>query len=537
MKFSTLVSIATVTTLVAAKNVVNLHDLKIGVEGEEQEDTNEKREPKNVVNLQGLQLGVSDEQEEIAKRDAKNIVNLLGLKGEDKQKRDAKNVVNLHGTTGNDKREPKNVVNLHGDIKEKREPKNVVNLHGDVKEKREAKNVVNLHGDVKEKREPKNVINLQALKEEFEAENSNEKRERVFNPDLPQLEILKQALEGGDEPKRDAKDLAALAGLVDTLKKRDAKNVPNLEALRQALDASITKRDAKNLADLEALKKALDADINKRDAKNLADLDALKKALEASIDKRDAKNLANLEALRQALDEAPINKRETDKVFKLHDFIAHAPPTRPKPKNILDVAELQRSQQGPRGADRTYQEIIDSRDSLLEFDVVDCYNNLLQSVLPQLSSISIFTGYIREFLDIDAKTANPNEVMLVVAPDNDAIETKLNDLKPWEFPKSLESAKDDKEQEEILNDNLLNFLNGHLVNNFEKKLVIDKSVTDAVVIITQLNNGNFLKIKQVRSSDKFFIKLVDHEDWIPVESVKQVENGFVFIIKDSLVKP
>lgn len=95
----------------------------------------------------------------------------------------------------------------------------------------------------------------------------------------------------------------------------------------------------------------------------------------------------------------------------------------------------------------------------------------------------------------------------------------------------------EKEQEDVVNDNLLNFLNGHLVNNFEKKLIIDKSVSDSVIIVTQLNNGNFLKIKQIRSTDKFFIKLVEQENWINVESVKQVENGFVFIINDSLVKP
>lgn len=49
----------------------------------------------------------------------------------------------------------------------------------------------------------------------------------------------------------------------------------------------------------------------------------------------------------------------------------------------------------------------------------------------------------------------------------------------------------EKEQEDVVNDNLLNFLNGHLVNNFEKKLIIDKSVSDSVIIVTQLNNGNF----------------------------------------------
>lgn len=431
MKLSTVISIATVTSLVAAKNVINLQNLRLGVEAEEETHKNDKRDPKNVVNLQGLRLGVINEEEKEvkhAKRDAKNVVDFIGLRQADGE---SKHI---------NKREPKNVVNLaHFDEDDEDEGK----------KKREAKRVTKLHGDdILSKRDPKNIVNLQALKEGFEAEaKAAGNVKRTFNADLPQLKILKDSLDEGNEPKRDAQDLARLASLVDVVGKRDAKNVVNL-----------------------------------------------------------------------------------------NDFITSSKPVKREPKNVFNLDKFQQSNHQVKRQEEQ-QQVLDNSNNVFTFDLADCYNNLLQSVLPQLSSISIFSGYIRQFQDIDAKTANPNEVMLIVAPNDDAVESKLNDLKPWEFPKSLESNMNEKEQEDVVNDNLLNFLNGHLVNNFEKKLIIDKSVSDSVIIVTQLNNGNFLKIKQIRSTDKFFIKLVEQENWINVESVKQVENGFVFIINDSLVKP
>ena len=212
MKLSTVISIATVTSLVAAKNVINLQNLRLGVEAEEETHKNDKRDPKNVVNLQGLRLGVINEEEKEvnhAKRDAKNVVDFIGLRQADGE---SKHI---------NKREPKNVVNLaHFDEDDEDEGK----------KKREAKRVTKLHGDdILSKRDPKNIVNLQALKEGFEAEaKAAGNVKRTFNADLPQLKILKDSLDEGNEPKRDAQDLARLASLVDAVGKRDAKNVVNL---------------------------------------------------------------------------------------------------------------------------------------------------------------------------------------------------------------------------------------------------------------------------------------------------------------------
>ncbi|EMG46881.1 FAS1 domain-containing protein [Candida maltosa Xu316] len=403
----------------------------------------------------------------------------------------------------------KNVVNLQGfkselegeqeGQPEKREPKNVVDLtHGyGSKVKREPKNVVDLtHGyGSKVKREPKN---------------------------LPNLEALKAELQDGDVPKRDAKNLInllALKGQFDNEngnKKREAKNLPNLQALKSELDAEVLgKRDAKNSLNLQALKAELDT-ITKRDAKNLPNLAALKAQLE-NISKRDAKNSFNLAALKEELE--TITKRDA--------------------KNTVDLAALKEELDTITKREEEQQFFtLETSGKSFTFSEVDSHNNLLQSILPQMSSISLFSSFIRQFTDIDAKTANPEGFMLIIAPSNHALETKLNDLKPWEFPKQIDEELSEQEKEDILSENLLTFLDGHLINDFEKNLAIENSDSkEDLVVISQLNNGKFVKIKQNQLNQKFAVKLIDQESWIDVEIAKRVENGYIFTIDDSFVKP
>ena len=40
--------------------------------------------------------------------------------------------------------------------------------------------------------------------------------------------------------------------------------------------------------------------------------------------------------------------------------------------------------------------------------------------------------------------------MLIVAPDNDSLETKLSDLKPWEFPEQITPEQSEQEQDKTL---------------------------------------------------------------------------------------
>lgn len=261
-----------------------------------------------------------------------------------------------------------------------------------------------------------------------------------------------------------------------------SKNVADLNLFKESLqEESQDKRDAKNVIDLKQFEASTQQDqIEKRDAKNVYNLQALKQGLENGNEKRDAKNVYNLQALKEGLevenDKEVKNKRSIQQVFHIEE------------QNI--------------------------------------HQNLLQSILPQLQSITVFTGYIRDDLSLAEKTADSTQSMIIIAPSDDAISNKLDNLKPWEFPTELTGNSDD---DKIVKENLKNFLNGHIIVDFK-----DKFVTNNDEIIANLINGKEVKIKQ-EGVDKFQISTGN--EWIKVEIVKQVDNGYIFVINDTLVKP
>ncbi|CAK9438664.1 uncharacterized protein LODBEIA_P28880 [Lodderomyces beijingensis] len=333
----------------------------------------------------------------------------------------------------------------------------------------------------------------------------------------------------------------ALISLVLLTNMVAAKNVFNLHQLQDLTkeenneEAVADKRDAKNTFDLAALKESLQ---EKRDAKNVVDLSRL-----SDEGKAKRKNTPNLEALAQRISKVTVQKRKN--VVNLNDFVKSHDFTADKrdAKNTFDVTSY--FQNHPLDAKRDQQVLENDKTKQEEnlyfiFNQVDCFNNLLQSILPQLKSISIFAGYIRSSQEFNTKTESVDQNMLILAPSDDAIEDKLSNLKPWEFPHSLDGIQDEKQQDEIIESNLENFLQGHIVTNFENKvdIVQDQDDKSGKVVVTVLDNGKVLQIKQDQLTEKFSIRLDGKTNaWIPVESVRQVENGFIFVINDSLVKP
>ncbi|KAK6200239.1 uncharacterized protein RJT21DRAFT_121133 [Scheffersomyces amazonensis] len=255
---------------------------------------------------------------------------------------------------------------------------------------------------------------------------------------------------------------------------------------------------AKNVVDLNAINAAFQNEaVHKRDAKNIVDLNEFKSAIEAEVEdagfsKRDAKYSVDL--------------------TKLQDAVRH------------EVESYDK-----RGEDQ-FRFIIDEDDSK---------SNVLQSLLPQIQAISIMSGYIRDNEKLSIKTELTNETMIIVAPTNEAIAGKLSGLKPWEFPNPITDKMDDETVERILSQNIESFLNNHIVTNFEQNLSINK---EDKLIETKLVNGDLLKIKQDETTQKFAVEVIHkHKNkstgWIAVQSVKQVDNGFIFIVDDTLVKP
>ncbi|RLV94369.1 FAS1 domain-containing protein [Spathaspora sp. JA1] len=276
---------------------------------------------------------------------------------------------------------------------------------------------------------------------------------------------------------------------------------------------------AKNVVDLNSFKSNLE---DQQDQ-----LEKRKNVVDLLHDKRQPKNIVDLNKFKQPIKKDVINLEE----FKIGKREA---------KNVFDLTKLQQhSQQGITKRQEEQQVLSNSKHMLFAVDDVDCYTNLLQSILPQIHSISVFAGYIRDNQVLYDKTEFINETMVIIAPTNTAIDSKLSGLKPWQFPNSLTDVKDELKQEELLQENLNSYLNGHIITNFESKLIIgnDDDVTVQQVIIAPLRNGKLVKIKQDSISDKFKVKLMEEREWIDVVLVKQVENGFVFVIEDSLVKP
>ena len=246
-------------------------------------------------------------------------------------------------------------------------------------------------------------------------------------------------------------------------------------------------------------------------SKNVYNLHALDDVDQASNDKRDAKNVPNLEFLKELSENG---KRDAE------------------PKNVINLQDLK------VGVDDE-DEGKEKRDAKNTPNLIDCYNNLLQSILPQLKSVSIFAGYIRDNKDLNSKTEALDSNMLIISPTDDAIENKLSNLKPWEFPTLLDEATTEQDQDKILQDNLQNYLDGHIVVAFQDKINIeDGDQGKEKVVVTKLNNGELLEIKQNMVSQTFSVRVAaKHKKWIPVVTVRQVENGFIFVIDDSLVKP
>ncbi|KAI3403920.2 hypothetical protein KGF56_003350 [Candida oxycetoniae] len=255
-------------------------------------------------------------------------------------------------------------------------------------------------------------------------------------------------------------------------------------------------------------------------------------------EKRDAKNIVNFADLQNEVAHAHSSITKRKNVFNLSEFVTSLDSNgKREAKNIFDVSEYLKVHHLVERDNQQY--VLDDNHLTFTLNEADSCNNLLQSILPQLKSISIFAGYIRNNKEIDGKTESIDQHMLIIAPTDEAIETKLRNLKPWEFPRSLESVSNEEEQEKIIKENLENYLFGHIVTNFEDKLTIEKVKGESGKIVsTTLNNGKTLHIKQNQLNGFFFVKLSgDENGWIPVETVKQVENGFILIIDDSLVKP
>lgn len=301
--------------------------------------------------------------------------------------------------------------------------------------------------------------------------------------------------------------------------------------------------------------------------KNVIDLDQFKIDVDSEGNgKRDAapapKNVfpgIQIEKLNERDEEvdAVMDKREPKNVFpgiqieKLNerDEAVDAVMIKREPKNVFPGIQIEKLNERDEGVEavmikREAKNVfkfellrdIDSkkRDEQTQI-ILKNTNNLLQSVIPQVSEISIFGGYIRDNDEISKLTETASVSTLIIAPSDDAIYNKLNGLKPWEFPRLIDDSKDDEYNDKIINENLNDFLSGHIISNFGDLADGTSKAINSASISTHLNNGKKIVITQDVATGSF--SLTFDEKTTRVASVREVDNGYLFVINDVLSKP
>ncbi|CAI5757564.1 unnamed protein product [Candida verbasci] len=242
----------------------------------------------------------------------------------------------------------------------------------------------------------------------------------------------------------------------------------------------------KNIFDLEKLKLGVE------------DSKKLQEQAEESNQKR--KNTFNLESLKIGKSD----KFKRKNTFKPVDF------TIDKRKNTFNPSDFKIDKRKNTFNPSDFK--IDKRSQ----DILSM-NNILTTVLPQLKSISIFTSYLRDDVNLNNKFETEDSI-LIIAPTDEAISNLC--LKPWEFPKEIKG--DDKEENELVNFNIEHFIAGHMSTTFS-------NIDDVT-----LDNGK--QINVVFDGTNYGIQ-VENDVVIDVIYAEKVKNGIILIINDTLVKP
>ncbi|GEQ70108.1 hypothetical protein JCM33374_g3784 [Metschnikowia sp. JCM 33374] len=166
-------------------------------------------------------------------------------------------------------------------------------------------------------------------------------------------------------------------------------------------------------------------------AKNVFYLDDLVAAV--NNEKREPKNVVSLDALRAAADEASFDDLETGNFGKkrhLQDVLQPSAPAAP----------------------------------------------LLKSLLPQVRSISVFSGYLRNSPRVLNNWDNADSFVLIIAPTDEAFAqlSAKTGKKPWEYPQEIKNNDSD---EQVIKNNLDFLIRAHISAPIDREQSQKTSVT------------------------------------------------------------
>lgn len=225
-----------------------------------------------------------------------------------------------------------------------------------------------------------------------------------------------------------------------------------------------------------------------------------------------SKNVVYLEDLGAAIEKGQNSKREPKNVVSLEALkaAAHKEGVKGKrePKNVVDI--------------KTYFETHNKRDQKVLLKSNDI---LLESLLPQMPSISIFAGYVRDNAEILNQMESRRSFTLLVAPSDDAIATKLGGMKPWEFP---EIIKNDEHDDETIASNIDSFLRAHI--SVEQVMLAQSNEISTILL-----NGKEVVIHNDPTTGIYTLRVEGKN--VPVKTSRLAGNGVVLIIDEVLSKP
>lgn len=224
-----------------------------------------------------------------------------------------------------------------------------------------------------------------------------------------------------------------------------------------------------------------------------------------------AKNVVYLDNLRAAIDkESENSKRDAKNVVSLDDLKAAIDKQEDKAKVSRDLDSV-----------KSFFKKFSKRDQ----EVVTIGAPLLQNLLPQIPTVSIFSGYLRDDEHLLTQMENENSFTILIAPSDNAIAHKLNGVKPWEFPKKVMY---DETDDEVVAYNIDHFLKAHILTELQQ-------VSENNELRSVLLDGREIVVKSDPTTGTYRLKI--DGKWLPVTSVSLADNGIVFVIEDVLSFP
>lgn len=389
--------------------------------------------------------------------------------------------------------------------------------------KREAKNVVDLNliydGDL-EKREGKNVFNAQLVIDENELS------------------------------KRDGKNVVDLNLVIDeaSLNKRDGKNVFNIhfiiddngELKKEGSSAKLNKRDAKNVANINFI--IDDSDLFKRDIENTVNISiSIPKDENYLSSLQDPMSLGYIIGDSEYIAEKNENTDDGNMNVTLKKDSHGCHMMKRKLNfgeglsNVLNSFKEKISDPIIKAKDKfVVPEKFLGQDVDMQSTLLDPSKGDIATALTQRKDLTLYAKYLRDSPELYRKCESIQNInsegtknqILIFAPTDDAMKSLSE--KPWQFPDDINSAKTEREEDEIIQRNIINFVESHAAETEHFTISENSHLVDFVTI-----SGK--KITLENSGDSFRVKTKDGEEWSTVTDIEILENGAILTIDKPLI--